>query len=240
MSVASFLHSLEEALAPARDVVRPVVSDPRILAAWAVLVAVSVGVLWWDLRRNNEAIPSLMRAVWTLVVVYSGPAGLALYWYAGRTQIDHDSLWRRGVRSTAHCYSGCGAGEVTGVVLLVGVLAIGSTLATSLGTFAFAYTFGVALTVGPLLQEGEALATAFADAFYTETPSITVMEVTAIGTDVLLAGEAGITEPLFWGALAFSLSVGFVAAFPVNVALIRVGVKEGMANPAEMGAASAG
>lgn len=239
MSVASLLHSIEEALAPARDVVRPVVSDHRVLATWAVLVAVSVGVLWWDLRRNNEAIPSLMRAVWSLVVVYSGPAGLALYWYAGRTQIPHDSLWRRGVRSTAHCYSGCGAGEVTGVVLLVGVLAIGNTLVTTLGTFAFAYAFGYALTVGPLLQDGETLGTALADALYTETPSITVMEITAIGTDLLLAGGATIGEPLFWGALAFSLSVGFAAAFPVNVALLHVGVKEGMANPAELAGPSA-
>jgi hypothetical protein len=239
MSAASLLHSIEDALAPAREVVRPVVSDHRVLAAWAVLVAASVGVLWWDLRRNNEAIPSLMRAVWSLVVVYSGPAGLALYWYAGRTQISQDSLWRRGVRSTAHCYSGCGAGEVTGVVLLVGVLAIGNSLVTTLGTFAFAYTFGYALTVGPLLQDGETLTTALADALYTETPSITVMEVTAIGTDLLLAGGATIGEPLFWGALAFSLSVGFVAAFPVNVALLRVGVKEGMANPAELAGSSA-
>lgn len=238
MSVASLLHSIEEALAPAREVVRPVLSDHRVLAAWAVLVAVSVGVLWWDLRRNNQAIPSLMRAVWSLVVVYSGPVGLALYWYAGRTQIARDSLWRRGVRSTAHCYSGCGAGEVTGVVLLVGVLAIGDPLVTTLGTFAFAYTFGYALTVGPLLQDGVAFTTALADALYTETPSITVMEVTAIGTDVLLAGGATIGEPLFWGALAFSLSVGFAAAFPVNVALLRVGVKEGMANPAELADAS--
>ncbi|MGB9965838.1 DUF4396 domain-containing protein [Halobacterium hubeiense] len=238
MSVAAFLGSVEEALAPARDVVRPVLSDHRVLAAWAVLVAASVGVLWWDLRRHNEAIPSLMRGVWTLVAVYSGPAGLALYWYAGRTQIARDSLWRRGVRSTAHCYSGCGAGEVTGVVLLVGVLAIGDQLVTTLGTFAFAYTFGYALTVGPLLQEGETLATALADALYTETPSITVMEVTAIGTDVLLAGEATIGEPLFWGALAFSLSVGFVAAYPVNVALVRVGVKEGMADPTQLAEAS--
>ncbi|MFC3476495.1 DUF4396 domain-containing protein [Halobacterium litoreum] len=233
--MASFLHSIEEALAPARDVVRPVVSDPQVLAAWAALVAVSLGVLAWDLRKRNQAIPSLMKGVWALVVLYSGPMGLALYWYAGRTQIPSDSLWRRGVRSTAHCYSGCGAGEVTGVVLLVGVLAIGDTVVTTLGTFAFAYTFGYALTVGPLMQEGESFGTAVMDALYSETPSITVMEVTAIGTDLLIAGSATIGDPLFWGALAFSLSVGFVAAYPVNAGLIAVGVKEGMSNPAEMG-----
>jgi hypothetical protein len=35
--------------------------------------------------------------------------------------------------------------------------------------------------------------------------------------------------------LVFSLSMGLVAAYPVNVVLIRLGVKEGMMNPAEMG-----
>ncbi|GGO01075.1 hypothetical protein GCM10009030_34380 [Haloarcula pellucida] len=31
------------------------------------------------------------------------------------------------------------------------------------------------------------------------------------------------------------MSLGILAAFPVNLALVRVGVKEGMQNPAEMG-----
>lgn len=228
------------ALAPARDLLRPVLSDPVVLAGWAAVVVTSLGVLWWDVRARNRAIPSLMKFVWTLVVAYSGPLGLAVYWYSGRTQIDHDSTWRRGLRSTAHCYSGCGAGEIVGFALLAGLIALSSTLLVTLGTFAFAYTFGYALTVGPLLQEGESLRAAVADAFYSETPSITVMEVAAIGTDLLLAAGATIVEPLFWGALVFSLSVGFGAAFPVNAALVHLGVKEGMENPAEMGGSRAG
>ena len=234
----SVLTQLERALAPARDVLRPVLSDPLVLGAWAVVVLLSLGILWWDVRERNRALPGLMKFVWTLVVLYSGPFGLAVYWYSGRTQIPNDSTWRRGFRSTAHCYSGCGAGEVVGVTLLVGVLAIASTRLTTLGTFAFAYTFGYALTVGPLLQEGETFGTAVMDALYSETPSITVMEVAAIGTDVLLAGGATMNEPLFWGALAFSLSIGFAVSYPVNVALVAAGVKEGMQNPRTMGAGS--
>ncbi len=84
------------------------------------------------------------------------------------------------------------------------------------------------------MQEGVGLREAVVDAFYSETPSITVMEVTAIGTDLLLAADAHVGDLLFWGALAFSLSVGYLAAFPVNAALVRVGVKEGMANPANL------
>ncbi|MFT4885153.1 MAG: hypothetical protein ACI8U4_002673 [Natronomonas sp.] len=234
MSLHGLLRATERALAPVRIVMKPILSDPLVMGVWAVLVAAAVGTLWWDLRVRNRALPSLMKFVWTLVVLYSGPFGLAVYWYAGRTQISTDSLWRRGFRSTAHCYSGCGAGEVLGFVLLAGLLALGTPVVTA-GTFALAYTFGYALTVGPLMQEGVGFREAVFDALYSETPSITVMEITAIGTDLLIASEAHIGDLLFWGALVFSLSVGFVAAFPINVALIRLGVKEGMKNPAEMG-----
>ncbi|WP_435064545.1 DUF4396 domain-containing protein [Halobaculum sp. EA56] len=234
MQVDVLVERLERALDPAREALVPVLSDPVVMGAWAVVVAASVAVLLWDLRERNRALPSLMKAVWTLTVLYSGPFGLVVYWYAGRTQIPRDSLWRRGFRSTAHCYSGCGAGEVTGVLLAQGLLglAVGWVAAA---TFGFAYLFGFSLTVGPLLQEGVGLREAVADAFYSETPSITVMEVTAIGTDLLLAADAHVGDLLFWGALAFSLSVGYLAAYPVNAALVRAGVKEGMKNPAEMG-----
>ncbi|UIP00532.1 DUF4396 domain-containing protein [Halobaculum sp. CBA1158] len=233
MQVDAVVSRLERAFEPARELLVPPLSDPRVMGAWAVVVAVSTAVLLWDLRERNEAIPSLMQGVWTLTVLYSGPFGLAVYWYAGRTQIPGDSLGRRGFRSTAHCYSGCGAGEVTGILLAQGVLglAVGWVAAA---TFGFAYLFGFSLTVGPLLQEGVGLREAVVDAVYSETPSITVMEVVAIGTDLLLAADAHVGDLLFWGALAFSLSVGYLAAYPVNLALVRVGVKEGMANPAEL------
>ncbi|WP_336337327.1 DUF4396 domain-containing protein [Haloarcula brevis] len=235
MLLHGLLTQLEHALAPVRHVMRPILSDPFVMGVWALTVLASVGILWWDIRERNRTLPSLMKGVWSLVVLYSGPFGLAVYWYSGRTQIANDSLWRRGFRSTAHCYSGCGAGEVLGFVLLGGLLALGSSLVTTAGTFALAYLFGYALTVGPLLQEGVGFGEAMLDALYSETPSITVMEVAAIGTDLLVAGQAHISDLLFWGALAFSLSVGFVFAYPVNATLVYFGVKEGMENPANMG-----
>jgi hypothetical protein len=57
------------------------------------------------------------------------------------------------------------------------------------------------------------------------------MEVVAIGADLWLAGDAGWDDPLFWGTLIFSLSLGLLAAYPVNAVLIHFGVKEGMMNP---------
>lgn len=216
---------------PLEATLERVLTDPRFLVVWGVLVASALSVLLVDLRRNNHQLPSLMKAVWALTVLYSGPIGLTVYWYTGRRQIAHDSIWRRGFRSVAHCYSGCGAGEITGIVLTVGILALDTAYVVVI-TFAFAYTFGFALTVGPLMQDGVPFHEAVADAFYSETPSIVVMEVVAIGVDLWLAGEATMGDPLFWSSLVFSLSIGFFAAYPVNVGLIAVGVKEGMSNPA--------
>jgi hypothetical protein len=216
-----------------RSTLQQLLTNPALLLGWGLLVALSLGVLIRDLRAKNSGLGSLMKFVWGFTVLYSGPLGLAVYWYSGRSQIRRDSLWRRGFRSVCHCYSGCGAGEVTGVIIALGLLSM-ENLAVAATTFAFAYVFGYALTVGPLMQEGVSFTQAMWDAFLAETPSITVMEVVAIGTDIWLAGEAGLTDVLFWSALVVSLSVGLLAAYPVNVLLIRYGVKEGMMDPQEM------
>ena len=60
------------------------------------------------------------------------------------------------------------------------------------------------------------------------------MELAAIGVDLWLAGRATIVEPLFWSSLVVSLTAGLVAAYPVNVMLIVLGVKEGMHSPREL------
>ncbi|MEQ9123085.1 MAG: DUF4396 domain-containing protein, partial [Alphaproteobacteria bacterium] len=142
---------------------------------------------------------------------------------------------RRGARSTAHCYSGCGLGEIVGVTITVGILSLGNWWVAGV-TFVLAYVAGFGMTVGPLMQEGVPLDTALRDALYSETASIAVMEIVAISVDLLLARNAGMAEPLFWASLIVSLTAGFVAAYPVNALLVRFGVKEGMHDPREMAA----
>ncbi len=212
-----------------------ILTNPAFLATWVALVVASEAVLLWDLQTNNNEMKSLMKLVWVLTVLYSGPLGLAIYWYSGRQQIAHDSFWRKGFRSVAHCYSGCGAGEVTGLVLAVGILALAELYVIAI-TFGFAYLFGYLMTVGPLVQEGVSWGEAIKDALYSETASITVMEIVAISTGIWLAGEAGLGDVLFWSSLFFSLSLGLLAAYPVNLVLIHYSVKEGMMNPKKMAA----
>ncbi|WP_200334033.1 DUF4396 domain-containing protein [Thiocystis violacea] len=217
------------------EAVRAFLDSWLLIGLWALVVAASLAVLIVDLRQRNREIMGLMRAVWMLTVLYSGPLGLAVYWFSGRKQIPVDSIWRRGWRSVSHCYSGCGAGEIVGVLITAGLLALGSW-PVAITTFALAYLFGYALTAGPLIQEGMPVGQALWDGFTSETASIFVMEVVAIGVDLWLAPNATLGQPLFWGSLVFSLICGLIAAWPVNVLLIRLGVKSGMHDPREMAA----
>ena len=124
------------------DAVREILSNGEVLAGWSALVIVSLIILVHDLCTSNSQIDPLMQAVWFLTVLYSGPIGLSLYYVSGRRQIRRDSIWRKGVRSVAHCYSGCGAGEITGVLIAAGLLLLGNT-AVAIITFIFAYIFSI-------------------------------------------------------------------------------------------------
>lgn len=205
------------------------------LAIWAATMILSEVILFFDLYRKNAHLMSLMKMVWVLTVAYSGPIGLMIYWLTGRKEIRSDSLWRRSFRSVAHCYSGCGLGEIVGVFIAAGIFSLGN-LAVSGITFVLAYVAGYALTIGPLVQDGVPLRTAMRDAVISETPSIAVMEIVAIAVDLLLARKAVISEPLFWSSLIVSLTAGLIAAYPVNVLLLHFGVKEGMMDPRNTGA----
>jgi Domain of unknown function (DUF4396) len=88
-----------------------------------------------------------------------------------------------------------------------------------------AFVFGYSFTLVPLFRAGVALATALSLALASDTLSITVMEIVDNAIILVVPGamEAGLTDLLFWGSLAFALAVAFVAAFPVNRYLIARG-----------------
>jgi hypothetical protein len=221
------------------NTVRGLMSNDWLLVLWAGFALGSCMTLVLDLHRNNAHLGSVMKAVWLLTVLYSGPLGLLIYYYAGRRQIRRDSLWRKGFRSVAHCYSGCGAGEITGVFLATGLLSLGNT-GVALVTFCLAYLFGYGMTLGPLLQAGTPLKQALLDTFYSDTATIAVMEFTAIALDLWLAASARPGDTLFWTSLLLSLTAGLIVAYPVNVLLVHLGVKGGMANPRDTSAGAAG
>jgi len=62
--------------------------------------------------------------------------------------------------------------------------------------------------------------------FAAETLSITTMEIVDNLVVLAVPGavDAGLADVLFWGSLALSLALAFVAAFPVNRWLIARGL----------------
>ena len=131
---------------------------------------------------------------------------------------------RLALAATIHCLTGCGIGEVVG---LGGATALGlGNLASLVLGIVLAYAFGYGLTLVPLLRVGMPLLRATLVTLAAETLSITTMEIVDNVVVVAIPGamDAGITDVLFWGSLAVSLALAFVAAYPVNRWLVARGL----------------
>lgn len=134
------------------------------------------------------------------------------------------SLNRLAVSATTHCLTGCGIGEVLGLVIAT---AFGWGDVASIATaVVLAFIFGYALTMLPLLRSGMAFFAATGLALAADTLSITVMEIIDNGVMLLIPGamEAGLATFRFWGSLAVALAIAWVVAFPVNRWLIARGL----------------
>jgi hypothetical protein len=125
--------------------------------------------------------------------------------------------------ATWHCLTGCAIGEILG-------LAIASALdwanfASIALAVVLAFFFGYSMTLGPLLRGGVSLRSAARVALAADTVSIFVMEIVDNAIVLVVPGamESGLGDLLFWWSLALGLALAFVAAFPVNRALIASG-----------------
>jgi hypothetical protein len=143
--------------------------------------------------------------------------------HAGHGASRSPGLTRSAVSATVHCLTGCAIGEVLGMV--VGTALAWPNLATVLLSIVLAFGFGYSFTITPVMRSGMSLRAAVPVALAADTVSITVMEVldNLVVLTVPGAMDAGLTSPLFWGSLALSLVVAFVATVPVNRWLISRG-----------------
>jgi hypothetical protein len=133
------------------------------------------------------------------------------------------ATWTVAAQATLHCLTGCAIGEVAGMV--IGTAAGLHNLATVVLSVALAFVFGYAFTMRGVLRAGVGFRQALGVALAADTVSIAIMEIldNAVMLGVPGAIDAGLTSPLFWGSLAFSLVVAFVLTTPVNRWLISKG-----------------
>jgi hypothetical protein len=133
------------------------------------------------------------------------------------------SLNRLALSATLHCLTGCGIGEVLGMV--IGSMLGWSNAATIVLAIALAFFFGYALAMRPLLASGLGLGAALRLALASDTISIVVMEIIDNALMLAIPGamDAHVTDPLFWGSLAVALGLAFLVTLPVNRWLIGRG-----------------
>jgi Domain of unknown function (DUF4396) len=140
-----------------------------------------------------------------------------------RQNADRPSLNRLAFSATTHCLTGCSIGEVLGMV--IGTALVWDNWATIVLSVMLAFMFGYLMTLLPLLQGGMEFGAALTLAFASDTLSITIMEIVDNAVMVVIPGamDAGLTDPLFWISLVFSLVLAGSAAFPANRWLIARG-----------------
>lgn len=133
------------------------------------------------------------------------------------------ATWRTAAQATLHCLTGCAIGEVLGMVIGTAAgLHNGATVAISI---VLAFVFGYALTMRGVLRAHVPFRQAAKIALAADTVSIAVMEIidNTVMVGVPGALDAGLSDALFWGSLAFSLAAAFVITTPVNRWMISRG-----------------
>ncbi len=130
-------------------------------------------------------------------------------------------------QATLHCLSGCIIGEVaglaTGVTLGLGIWPT-IFLATTL-----AYISGFTLGVLPVMRrEQKTFWQALKLIWIGEAVSIGVMEIAMNYADYQMGGmtAGSVFEPVFWYGIMVAVPAGFLAAWPVNLWLLRRNLKK--------------
>ncbi len=137
----------------------------------------------------------------------------------------HDgvSLNRLALSATVHCLTGCGIGEVLGMV--IGTALGWGNAATIVLAVVLAFLFGYSFTLVPLLRSALGLGKSLRIALAADTASITIMEIVDNLILLVIPGAMGapLNSLLFWSSMALALAVAGAAAFPVNRWLIARG-----------------
>lgn len=209
------------------------------LWAWFVLAAVSTAYVAWDAfaRRNPEE--TVMKWGWVLITVYMGPIALALYVLTDQEPRPgtHEEfirpLWKQGVGSTVHCIAGDATGIVVAAVVTAALglpmsldLAVEYVAGFGFGLFVFQAVFMKGMFAG-------SYRTAVRRSLVPEWLSMNMMAAGMFPVMIFLMMGRDMramqpTEPLFWAVMSLGVTVGFAAAYPVNVWLVAKGLKHGL------------
>ncbi|MCI1189847.1 DUF4396 domain-containing protein [Hymenobacter sp. DH14] len=215
-----------------------------LLWVWFGLTALSVAYVAWDLFTRTPEM-KVMKWGWVLVMLYTGPVGLLIYWFSCREPSPgtHEQfiapLWKQAVGSTIHC----AAGDATGIIVAA---VITGFFSLRMGVdiwleYAAGFAFGLLIFQALFMKDmmGVSYGEALRSSFLPEWMSMNAMMAGMLPTMVILmtrdmrAMQA--TSPWFWAAMSAATLVGVVVAYPVNYWLVKNKLKHGMGTERALG-----
>jgi len=209
-----------------------------LLLIWFGLAAISVVYVAYDAMTNNPEL-TVMKWGWVLVTLYMGPIALILYVLScqepapGTHEEFVHPLWRQAVGSTIHCV----AGDATGIIVAAAITAaLGLPMWLDLIIeYVAGFGFGLLIFQSLFMKDmmGGSYAKAVRHSVLPEWLSMNCMMAGMFPTMILLMMGRDMramepTQLVFWGTMATAVFVGFLTAYPINVWLVRIGLKHGM------------
>ncbi len=220
--------------------------------AWASLAAafLCAGAILFDIfGRGHRQRMWIMEVVWPVTAAYAGPLAWWGYRRYGRLS---SPKYREEARSrpdygepvstaisVSHCGAGCTLGDVIGewLIFAIGVQIAGAALWPEyVADFALAFTLGIAFqyfSIAPMRSLG--MRDGIVAAFKADTLSLITFEVGLFGWMALVffvffpaPEHLHPDSPAYWLQMQIGMVLGFITAYPVNVWLIRRGIKEAM------------
>jgi uncharacterized protein DUF4396 len=216
-----------------------------VLIGWFILTALSVVYVAWDAYTNNPEM-TVMKWGWVLVTLYLGPISFVLYVLSckepspGTHEEFVKPLWKQGLGSTIHCV----AGDATGIIVAATITAfVGTPMWVDLITeYVFGFAFGLLIFQSLFMKDmmGGSYVQAVRRSLLPEWISMNTMMAGMFPTMVVLMMGRDMramepTQLVFWGAMSAAVGVGLLTAYPVNVWLVRTGLKHGMGTVRTLG-----
>jgi hypothetical protein len=221
------------------------------ILSWIALGVAFVSASWILIdifARGHRQRMWIMEAVWPITALYLGPLALGAYYRWGRlnarghqrphgTEPGYGEPVSVGI-GVSHCGAGCTLGDIVGAWLVFGFAwqILGLALpAEYIADFILAFTLGIAFqyfAIAPM--RGLGLRDGLVAALKADTLSLVAFEVGLFGW-MAVVQLIFFTQPhlkpdhaAYWGLMQVGMILGFVTSYPVNVWLIRRGIKEAM------------
>lgn len=136
---------------------------------------------------------------------------------------DATGMKKMAVNATLHCLAGCAIGELIGVT--IGTVAGFAPHMTVILAAVLSFVSGYSVSTLPLVKAGTPFAKALRLVLAADTVSILTMTIVDNILMLVLPGalNKNLANLIYWISRCISLSAAFIAAYPVNLYLLRRG-----------------